>query len=158
MVKTDALKSWAVSLIICAVGATVISMLSPRGSMEKTLRAVIGIFVVSAICTPLIKLKKADVSLPAFIAEAVTLEETEKLLEQMKNACKETVGRVVDDELRTFEIGDYDVETILDIDEDNCIIIQSVQIVIKSKNNGAADEIKEKLQERLGIPVEVICE
>lgn len=158
MVKTDVLKKWAVSLIICAVGATVISLLSPRGSMDKTLRAVIGIFVVSAICTPLIKLKKTDVFLPAFIAEAVTLEETEKLLEQMKNACKETVGRVIDDELKGLNIDSYGVETVVDIDDGNCIIIHNIRIVISSEINGSADEIREKLQERLGVPVEVICE
>ena len=79
MVKTDAFKQWAVSLIICALGGALISLLSPRGSMEKTLRAVIGIFVVSAICTPLLKLKKSDVFLPAFVAEAAPEIDTDKL-------------------------------------------------------------------------------
>lgn len=159
MVKTDTLKQWAVSLIICAIGGTVISLLSPRGSMEKTLRAVIGIFVVSAICTPLLKFGKTELRLPAFAADAAEIcVEADNLLEQTEKACKETVGRVVSDVMASAKIDGYEVETNVDIDENYCIIIQSIYVTLDSENSGSAAGIKAELQKRLGVPVEIICE
>ena len=136
-----------------------ISLLSPRGSMEKTLRAVIGIFVVSAICTPLLKFSKTELSLPAFIADAAEISVTaDGLLEQTEKACKETVGRVVADVMGSAKIDDYEVETNVDIDENYCIIIHSIQITFSSENSDSVTEIKAELQKRLGVPVEIICE
>lgn len=158
MVETDAFKQWAVSLIICALGGALISLLSPRGSMEKTLRAVIGIFVVSAICTPLLKLKKSDVFLPAFVAEAAPEIDTDKLDSQIKNACKNTIGKAIDDIMNTIGIKNYEVETVVDMDEGGCIIIQRIQIKIHSINNISAAEIEALVQKKLGVPAKVICE
>lgn len=158
MVKTDAFKQWAVSLIICALGGTLISLLSPRGSMEKTLRAVIGIFVVSSICTPLLKLKKTDVLLPAFVAEAVADTDTADLEAQMENACKNTIGKTVDAVMNSVGIKNYEIETAVDMDENYCIIIQDIEIKIHSKYNGSVEGIETTVQEKLGVPVKVICE
>lgn len=158
MVKTDAFRQWAVSLIICALGGTLISLLSPRGSMEKTLRAVIGIFVVSAICTPLLKLKKADDFLPAFVAEAAADTDTSDLESQMKNACRNAIGKAVDEVMNSAGVETYEVEADVDMDEDYCILIQEIRISIHSTNNGSVAEIEAMAQEKLGVPVKIICE
>lgn len=158
MVKTDALRQWAVSLIICALGGTVISLLSPRGSMEKTLRAVIGIFVVSALCTPLMKLKKANTLLPAFVAYTEPEIQMQNLNGQMVSACKETIGKVVDEVLGAVGIDDYSVESNVDIDKEYRIIIQNIQVAVSSENNVSVGKIQAELCERLGVPVVVICE
>ncbi len=126
--------------------------------MEKTLRAVIGIFVVSAICTPLLKLKKADDFLPAFVAEAVTETDTSDLESQMKNACRNTIGKAVDDIMNSVSIENYEVEADVDMDENYCIIMQEIRINIHSANNGSVAEIEAMAKERLGVPVKIICE
>lgn len=135
-----------------------ISLLSPRGSMEKTLRAVIGIFVVSAICTPLLKLKNTQAVLPAFVAEAVSDADTKSLESQIENACKNTIGKVIDDVMKSAEIENYEVETDVNMDENYCVIIQDVRIKIHSMSNSHVAEIEAIMQERLGVPVKIICE
>lgn len=135
-----------------------ISLLSPRGSMEKTLRAVIGIFVVSAICTPLVNLKKADSFLPAFMAEASPVIDTENLQEQMENACKNTVGKVVDEAMTSAGIDNYDVSVNVYTDNEYCINIQEIQITIAAENSSSVERIQAVLQEKLCVPVNVICE
>lgn len=125
--------------------------------MEKTLRAVIGIFVVSAVCTPLMNLKKTDSFLSAFIAEANPIIETEDMREQMENVCKNTVGKVIDETLESAGITDYDTAVNMYIDDKYYIIIQNIQIKISNKNTGSASEIQAELQEKLGVEVEVIC-
>ena len=66
----DALRQWALCLIIAAVACTFVMALSPRGAMDKTIRAVAGIFVVAAICSPL-----ADVFESGLAADAFSLFE-----------------------------------------------------------------------------------
>lgn len=158
MVETDALRQWAVGLIICALGGTVISLLSPRGSMEKTLRAVIGIFVVSALCIPFMKMKKTDTLLPAFVVHTAPEIQMHNLNGQMVKACENTVGEVVDEVLESVGAYDYTVETNVDIDKENRIIIQDIQITVSLENDALIDEIQAELSERLGVPVTVICE
>lgn len=158
MVNTDTFKQWAVGLIICALGGTVISLLSPRGSMEKTLRAVIGIFVVSAVCTPLVELKKADSFLPAFAAQSLPAIEAENLREQIEEACKSTAGRVIDEVMKSAGISNYEAAVNVHMNEEYCIIIQDIQIKIDSENIGSAAKIQAALQQKLNVKVNVICE
>lgn len=158
MVNTDAFRQWATGLIICALGGTVISLLSPRGSMEKTLRAVIGIFVVSAVCTPLVKLKKADSFLPVFTAQTLPAVEAENLREQIEEACKSTAGKVIDEVMKSVEIGDYEAAVNVHMDENGCIIIQDIQVEVDSENIGSVAKIQALLQQKLNVTVNVICE
>ena len=154
----EALKQWAVCLIICGIGGSVISLLSPRGSMEKTLRAVIGIFVVSAVCMPLANLKKGEKILPAFLFEESAFAFSESLEEQMLGVCQNTVGVVVKETAEEMHITDYTVKVDADVDELYCIIMHDIHIVIPDKNADSAAGFAAVLQERIGVPVSVECE
>ena len=48
--KLEVLRQWALSLIIASAAGTFAMVLSPRGSMDKTVRVVVGIFVVRGAC------------------------------------------------------------------------------------------------------------
>ena len=152
----DFLRQWAIGLIICGIGATVISLISPRGTMEKTLRAVIGIFIVSAVCMPLQKLKKADEVLPAFSfdGEAYFNQNLEK---QMLEACRETVGKVIDKTAKDMNIAEYDVDADIQMDANCCIIIQHIHIKTYTCDSGTAAELEAVLQNKLGVSVAVEC-
>ena len=150
----DALRQWDVSLIICGIGATVISLLSPRGTMEKTLRAVIGIFIVTTVCAPLANLKKAEDILPAFSFEGEAYY-SDSLEEQMLAACKNTVGEVVENVAEEMGIAEYDVNTNIQIDEEYCIIIQDIHIVVYGCDSAVAADFEAVLQNKLGVSVAV---
>lgn len=153
----EALKQWAICLIISGMAGTLISLLSPRGTMEKTLRAVIGVFIVAAVCSPLVKLKNADDILPVFAFENTDSADADKLAEQMLEACRNTVGETVRAAAAETGIEDYSVETDAYIDEDYCIIIQRIRIIIPSENADLQNGFSAVLQEQLGVPVTVEC-
>ena len=152
----DFLRQWAISLIICGIGATLISLLSPRGTMEKTLRAVIGIFVVSAVCLPLAKLKNADEILPAFVFEN-DANYSRNLEDQMLDACKDTVGKVIEETAKEMKITEYDVDADMQINENYCIIIQHIHVKVYACNSVVSAEFEGLLQNKLGVPVSVEC-
>ncbi len=153
----DAFRQWAVSLVIAGFAGTVISLLSPRGTMEKTLRAVIGIFVVSAVVSPLSEITEKDF-LPAFVYENITVTPDNELKEHMLEVCRNTVGKVIAETAEEYGIKNFDVDTDLYIDENNCIIIQNICITIPSDGIGKQQEFSAELEGKLGVPVTVNSE
>ncbi len=153
----EALRQWAICLIISGMAGTLISLLSPRGTMEKTLRAVIGVFIVAAVCSPLSQLKNSDDILPAFAFGETDYADAGELGEQMLEACRNTVGETVRAAAAETGIGDYTVETDAYIDENCCIIIQEIRVVIPPENADLQNGFSAALQERLGVPVTVEC-
>ena len=150
-------KQWAFSLIISGVAGTVVSLLSPRGNMEKALRTVIGIFIVSALCSPLVTLN-SDAELPDFSVEENQAVNADLLGKQMEESCRKTIGIAAEEVATELGITEYNVNAELYVDDDFCIIIQKVCIVIPAKNKEFADELSRKMQAKLGVPVSAECE
>ncbi|MBR2869568.1 MAG: stage III sporulation protein AF [Clostridia bacterium] len=151
------LRQWAVSLIISGMAGAVISLLSPRGTMEKTLRAVIGIFMVSAVCSPLTDILKEDVLLSLPATEHVTVEADNSLNEYMLDSLNNTVEGTVKSAAATLGIADCEIGTDAYIDEYSCIIIRNIHITIPSEFSESADDFAEILEKKLGVTVGVEC-
>ena len=65
----DAVRQWAICLIAAAAAGTFAAAVIPGGSMEKTVKAVAGIFVVVAVCSPLAELRSHGLPTFADLAE-----------------------------------------------------------------------------------------
>ena len=152
----ETFRQWAFSLIISGIAGTLVSLLSPRGNMEKALRTVIGIFIVSVLCSPLTKLE-TDADFIGFSVEQNEPAMAHSLGRQMEDSCRKTIGIAVKDVASEVGINDFEIETDLYIDDNCCIIIQDIHIVIPSENKASANEFSDKLQKKLGVPVTVEC-
>lgn len=150
----DSIRQWALCLIFSAAAGTLVTVISPRGSMEKTLRAVVGIFIVAAICTPLTKLSADGLTLSAF-APAEDSAENEKLnefiLDGYKTASEKTILQVA--EKRGIHVENIAAE--MDINSDGCIIIHNIIAVIKEIPQKEKEEFARELSYALGAEVEV---
>lgn len=149
----DAFRQWTLCIIFAAAAGTFACAVSARGSTDKTLRAVVGIFIVSAICSPLSEIDIKEITLPAF-ADSCNIEgESGELDEYILSACKSAVESEI--MLSASECG-IEVESVLidaEVDEDECIIIHDIQIKIQ---NGATDyrsDFSRSVEEKLGVPV-----
>lgn len=151
----EALKQWAVCLMISGIAGSLISFISPRGTMEKTLRAVIGIFVVSAVCSPIAEITQNGNFVPAFLNESVAEISDNGLEEHMLEACRNAVGNIISQEASEYGISDYSVDAEMYMDDGRCIIIQSVCITIPKESSVSLQEFSSVLEKRLGIPVTV---
>ncbi|MGN0546104.1 MAG: stage III sporulation protein AF [Acutalibacteraceae bacterium] len=156
----DALKSWAVSLIAAAAAGTFAMIVSPRGSMDKTIRAVVGIFVVAAIFSPLTELKKDGKNF--FEKEAFAFEEEneadEMLSDYLLTACKNAVNSEIEKAADELSIPSYQSEIDAYVDDDNCIIIQNITINIPAEYIDKSEKLSVKASERIGAPVTVNAE
>lgn len=154
------LKQWVLCLIVAAVAGSFVMVISPRGSMDKTVRAVVGIFVVAVICAPLTELKDAEISLGAmknFGYETASDSDErlhESVISSLKSAVNEQVKTVADELGITAE----EICADLDLNSENCIIIHSLTVKISESSSDKTSYFSDILQERFGVPITVNAE
>lgn len=153
--KLEVLRQWALSLIIASAAGTFAMVLLPRGSMDKTVRAVVGIFVVAVICSPLAQMKDINFSVQAFAEYELETENVEALRKQLISACRNAVENQITDTARELGIEVESVEAEMNIDAENCIIIHKITVNITAENGEKTKEFSEILQKKLGVPVQV---
>lgn len=154
----DALRQWALCLIIGAAAGTFVMAVSPRGAMDKTVRAVVGIFVVAAICSPLAGLLKTDFTADAFAEYEYALQNEEDMYDYMLEAYRTEVEKRIlsaADEMGT-EIREIFISA--DIDANNCIIIQEITVTLASDYSDRTADFSRFLSEKTGVNVSVNAE
>lgn len=149
-------RQWAFSLIISGIAGTVVSLLSPRGNMEKALRTVIGIFIVSVLCSPFATLK-SDADFSGISFGKTENVQADLLGKQMEETCRKTIGIAAKDVASELGITEYSINADLYIDDNFCIIIQEIRVTVTEQNKENADEFSQELQARLGVPVTAEC-
>lgn len=157
----DILKSWALCLIAAAAAGTLATVIVPRGSMDKTVRAVIGIFVVAVICSPLAEIKEFDLFADAFSDykaafsdNSHTREMQDYMIEMMKNTVNSEIKKIADE----FKTEIKSVVCDISADNSNCINIHKIDIVINKSDYLDEEEFSDKISEKLGVPVSVAAE
>lgn len=149
----DALRQWTLCVIFAAAAGTFVCALSPRGSTDKTVRAVVGIFVVCAVCAPLSELDIEEITLPAFADSHNSESEGVDMDEYILSACKAAVESEI---MRSAAECSIAVESILvdaEIDRDKCIIIHNIQIKIPDDTAKCLTDFSESVEKKLGVPV-----
>lgn len=157
----DILKDWAMCLIAAAAAGTLATVVVPRGSMDKTVRAVVGIFVVAVICSPLAELDGQNLFTDAFgeyddvfSADSYTREMQDYMIDLMKETVDSEIKKTAD------ELGAKIKSVVSDIsvDGENCINIHKIDVVINKTDFLDKEELSDKISERLGVPVSVTAE
>lgn len=151
----DAFRQWALCLIIAAAAGTFVCAVSPRGTAEKAVRTVAGIFVVATVCTPLTQLEKSDFDIPAFADSAVVSDFGESLKEQMLESCKKEVEKQLVAVAKRCSLTVCNIEMDAYIDEYNSIIIQNIHLEINSETPEAALRFQAEAENALGVPVTI---
>ncbi len=149
----DEFRQWALCLIIAAAAGAFVCAVSPRGTSDKAVRTVAGIFVVAAVCTPLTKLEKNDFDMPVFADSAGVSDCGESLKKQLLDSCKDAVGNRIEEIARKYSLTVCDVEINAYPDEHNSIIIQDIQLEIDSEIPENISHFKSEAEEVLGVPV-----
>ena len=128
-----------------------VTIITPRGSTDKTVRAVAGIFVVSAVFAPFadISFDLNEVSATVEYADIQSNDLSDSVLDACRNAAENAV--VSEAEQRGITVNEICIDA--DINTDGCIIIHSVTV---DTNGGNADELESVFSNVLGVPVKVI--
>jgi hypothetical protein len=154
----DGIKQWAFCLMISAASATVLQFLNPRGSLERTLKTVIGVFLVSAVCMPFLNGDKFGIS----AVNAFEFEEFQLNSDGCSNIYIESAKTVVDTQVKYAAdecgIKSYSVNSDISFDNYDCIIIHKIEVSVDENSREKLNRFTDVLKERLGVTVTVTQE
>ncbi len=154
----DFIKNTVLCLIAAASVGTVAMVLVPRGAMDKTLRAVIGIFVVAVVCSPLSELQNGNLTVNAF-ADFEESNFNKSYSEDMNSALINTFRTALDYSLNEIaaelKIEIASVDTDISVDDEQCIIIHEITITVTGSELYNMEELSRIISEKLGLPVDV---
>ena len=154
----DFIKNTVLCLIAAAAVGTVAMVLVPRGAMDKTLRAVIGIFVVAVVCSPLSELQNGNLTVNAF-ADFEESNFNKSYSEDMNSALINTFRTALDYSLNEIaaelKIEIVSVDTDISVDDEQCIIIHEITITVTGSELYNMEELSRIISEKLGLPVDV---
>ncbi|MEE1138365.1 MAG: hypothetical protein U0M02_07795 [Acutalibacteraceae bacterium] len=150
----DFFRQWAVSLIISAAAVTVVIILTPRGSTDKTVKAVASIFVISVIFAPF---AHTEIDFPTLEAAADYGDEIySDLNDSMLEACRNAVENALTRKAAEMRAVLEDICINVNIDADGCIIIHGISVTVSSCDGCDLQELSSALGEAAGVPVTVL--
>jgi len=94
----EALRTWALTVALAALAGGIVRLLTPKGSVEKALRTVVAVFLLSAFLSPMFSRGNINLDwiLPAELGQAPTLHAFElEIARQIQQAVEvELRGRI----------------------------------------------------------------
>ena len=132
----ETFKSWAVSSVTAAAVVTVISLLSPSGNLEKSIKIIIALFLIAAFIMPF---SKSDIAFESFDINRGIKEiiDENKLDNEVKKNVADSLENAVETEISAYFSGvdiDYvSVEAKVSVDQDNNVYTQSISIILSEK-------------------------
>lgn len=154
----DTFRQWMLCVIIAAGVGTLVCIVSPKGTIDKTVRIVVGIFIVSTICMSATDIDFEDAFLPVISGKYEGERKSDEIDNYLISVCENTIETEV---LRTAEKYGITVKSIgtdACIDDDNCIIINSISIKIHNADSAKRFGFADTVEKNLGAYVEVIAE
>lgn len=150
----DAFREWALCLIIAAAAGSIVCAVSPRGATDKTVRTVVGIFVVITVCVPLTNIESAD-SDYIFAASHAVADSGEALNELLLENCKSAVESELKPVAEKYGITILASEMNAYVDEYNCINIHNLHLKITNGNPGIISFFQSEAERISGVPVKI---
>ncbi len=154
----EMLKEISFCLMISAAAGTLVTVLVPRGAMDKTVRAVVGIFVVAAICSPFYGIGNGNSVSEAF-ADFGSYDFDESYAKDMNDALINSFVTALENRLGNFAaergIRILSLDTDLYVDDEYCINIHKITVTVENCRLYDIEELSREISEELGIPVDV---
>ena len=151
----ETLRSWALTVALSALAGGIVWLLAPKGSVQKAVRMVVAVFLLSAFLTPVLRAGSINWELPEALPPPSIAGFDEVVSKQLQAAVEEEIrGRYA----RILEArglaGQIDLRT--DILSDGSINIASAKVIVPFGSDTAG--LREELGAAAGLDVEVIVE
>ncbi len=152
----EAVRQWAICLLASAIAGAFACIVMPNGSVEKTVKAVSGIFVIAAVCSPLADLDTSEFAQAITQAAAVEYSiQTQTLKEGTLDMYDTAIREAIIGVAETCDVCVREITTKLDI-SDNCIIIHNVTADLEDGENDKTEKFRAEVREKLGFSIEII--
>lgn len=143
------IEAWAGTVSICAVISCIIEMAVSDTKLEKTVKFVLGAFMLCAVVIPLGQAVQGIGNID-FEKEYV-YEQSEDFNYQKEKILKEQIKALVENILEREGLSDYETEIDMNIDSDNSIKMITARINLSRSDSEKYFFAAEKIRSELGI-------
>ncbi len=153
----EGLYQWAAAVSICAVVVCIVEMLLSDTALEKTVRLVLGLFLLSAVLLPIgnaVKDFGKEMEIPEY-SEAVP-DSTLSLEKQRKVCLERAAAELIDKKLKEKGIEPAKVEVHTDIDTEGCIECITAEVMLHRQDAHRSAAVSRQVREELGIECRTI--
>lgn len=142
------IREWLKDIVVLFVIISLVELIIPKGNMKRYVDFIIGIVIVFTVISPFTKLINFDINfdneIEAFSNNIVTkegvIEKQNKQIEDLfKNNLASEIKKIVADNT-DYKLKDINIVT--RPDEQNLLLIQSVNIILDIENKSKEKEIK----------------
>ncbi len=144
----ETVKLWVMSLTASAIISAVVLTLAPNGALEKSIKTVVSIFLITSMLFPLVKNEDINLSLDT-IQNEVT--ENKKINETMATAFGNNLKNEIKKTLEKNEINLTNIEVKVNIDN-NEITVEKIQVTVMEKDK---ENAKKVLENQLDLVAEI---
>lgn len=149
-------EAWAVSIACCSVVCCMVELLTVNVRLERTVRFVLGAFVLCVLILPLkgvvSELSQITVSVPD------TPPFAEDISAQREELLRQEISVLVSKTLKENDIVPVNVSIDMDIDDDSCISIITAEVTLKHSDSYKANRVKNILDSNLSIKAKTLVE
>jgi len=154
----EALRTWALTVALAALAGGIVRLLTPKGSVEKAVRTVVAVFLLSAFLSPMLSRGGVNLDwiLPAEFDQAPTLHAFElEIARQVQEAVEAELRSRIE---RVLAARNLDGQILIrtDILSGGSIEIVTAQVILPpgSDANGLAAALKAEIE----LDVEIVKE
>lgn len=152
----EAVRSWAVCVVVCVVAAAVVQLFFPNLEKEKSVRIVVSVFLITAVLSPFLSGNGIRLDLPELASgsaqaelERISGKIDQTVATQMQQRLKQTVQGLLDD----LGVPVRDIQVNTDILADGYIQID--EIILTPQGEGDWEKVSSYIEEKTGCPVRV---
>ncbi|MBQ8229044.1 MAG: hypothetical protein IJZ88_08550 [Clostridia bacterium] len=148
----DTIRLWISGLTVSAVVGAVVLVLAPEGSVGKSVKTMVSVFIISSILLPLMKNKELQTDFD--FAVGTTAIDDEKILDTVSASFEKKLARSVEDILLQNGIHTHQVSIDIKTNKDE-ISVEKVSVELEKESSDKTEEAKTLLNDRLQISAEV---
>lgn len=151
----EGVNNWAMTVIVCAVMVSIAGLLPWSKGMEKTVRTVLGAFMLCAVIIPFGSgfLDEAE-SLPEISVDS--FEQKNNMDEIAARVIKNRVGRLITARLAEKGIAPDSVRISLSANESGSINKITAAVYLDSADSGKSSVVRELIENELGIECRIM--
>lgn len=148
----EQIRSWVLSLAVCAIAGAVVLSLAPGGGLEKAIKTMVSVFL---ICSAVVPLFSSGINIDISSAE---IEDSaiydNSIAEKISSQTEEYIQKRIEELLSQNGISDAVINIQMKVSDD-AISVESVIVGIDKKYSSRSREIKKLIKENLGIIADV---
>ncbi len=149
----ETLRLWITGLCIGAITGSLILFLSPSGATAKSIRTIVGVFLICVTVMPILSGKeKIDFSLD--IPENEYNQNQTDIINTAGEQLKSEIEEDIINQLQSVGAEVQRVDTDININGDE-ISVEKITVILKKEDMQKASQIKALIKENLGLITEV---